>query len=110
MINISVVVPAYNVASYVERCLLSVLQQTRPAEECLIIDDASTDNSIALCERLIANYDGPTRFKILHHDHNRGLSAARNTGIDAATGNYIYFMGTGGRVPVSRIIGVSNNQ
>ena len=83
-ITISVVMPVYNVAPYVERCLLSVMQQTRPAEECLIIDDASTDNSIALCERLIANYDGPTRFTILHHDHNRGLSAARNTGTDAA--------------------------
>ena len=92
MITISVVMPVYNVAPYVERCLLSVMQQTRPAEECLIIDDASTDNSIALCERLIANYDGPTRFTILHHDHNRGLSAARNTGTDAATGTYIYYL------------------
>ena len=84
--------PVYNVAPYVERCLLSVMQQTHPVEECLIIDDASTDNSIALCERLIANYDGPTRFTILYHDHNRGLSAARNTGTDAATGTYIYYL------------------
>ena len=84
--------PVYNVAPYVERCLLSVMQQTRPAEECLIINDASTDSSVALCERLIANYDGPTRFTILHHDHNRGLSAARNTGTDAATGTYIYYL------------------
>ena len=91
-ITISVVMPVYNVAPYVERCLLSVMQQTCPAEECLIIDDASTDNSVALCERLIANYDGPTRFTILHHDHNRGLSAARNTGTDAATGTYIYYV------------------
>lgn len=84
--------PVYNVAPYVERCLLSVMHQTRPAEECLIIDDASTDNSVALCERLITIYDGPTRFTILHHDHNRGLSAARNTGTDAATGTYIYYV------------------
>lgn len=91
-ITISVVMPVYNVTPYVERCLLSVMRQTRPAEECLIIDDASSDNSVALCERLIANYDGPTRFTILHHDHNRGLSAARNTGTDAATGTYIYYV------------------
>ena len=84
--------PVYNVAPYVERCLLSVMHQTRPAEECLIIDDASTDDSVALCERLIAKYDGPTRFTILQHDHNRGLSAARNTGTDAATGTYIYYV------------------
>ena len=92
MITISVIMPVYNVAPYVERCLLSVMRQTRPAEECLIIDDASTDNSIALCERLIANYDGPTRFTILHHNHNRGLSAARNTGTNAATSTYIYYV------------------
>jgi len=84
--------PVYNVALYVERCLLSVMQQSRPAEECLIIDDASTDNSVTLCERLIANYDGLTWFTILHHDHNRGLSAARNTGTDTATGTYIYYL------------------
>lgn len=84
--------PVYNVAPYVERCLLSVMRQTRPADECLIIDDASTDNSVALCEQLIVNYDGPTRFTILHHDHNRGLSAARNSGTDAATGTYIYYV------------------
>ena len=84
--------PVYNVAPYVERCLLSVMQQTHPAQECFIIDDASTDNSVILCEQLIANYDGPTRFTILHHDHNRGLSAARNTGTDAATGIYIYYL------------------
>ena len=84
--------PVYNVAPYVERCLLSVMHQTRPAEECLIVDDASTDNSVVLCERLIARYDGPTRFTILHHDHNRGLSAARNTGTDAATGTYIFYV------------------
>lgn len=92
MITISVVMPVYNVAPYVEHCLLSVMHQTRPAEECLIIDDASTDNSIALCERMIANYDGPTHFMILHHDHNRGLSAARNTGTDAATSTYIFYV------------------
>lgn len=91
-ITISVVMPVYNVAPYVERCLLSVMHQTRPAQECLIINDASTDDSVALCERLIANYDGPTRFTILHHDHNRGLSAARNTGTNAATGTYIYYV------------------
>lgn len=92
MITMSVVMPVYNVAPYIKRCLLSVMHQTRPAEECIIIDDASTDNSVALCERLIANYDGPTRFTILHHDHNRGLSAARNTGTDAANGTYIYYV------------------
>lgn len=66
--------------------------QTFPATECIIVDDASTDDSIDRCTRLIADYAGPTRFKILHHSHNRGLSAARNTGIDAAKSKYVYLL------------------
>ena len=90
--TITIVMPVYNVAAYVERCLLSVMRQTRPADECIIVDDASPDESIAKCERLIAEYKGPTRFKILHHKEKKGLSAARNTGTNAATCDYIYYL------------------
>ena len=82
----------YNVSAYVERCLLSVMRQTRPANECIIVDDASPDDSIAKCERLIAEYTGPTRFIFLHHNEKRGLSATRNTGTDAATCDYIIYV------------------
>lgn len=90
--TITVVMPVYNVSAYVERCLLSVMRQKKPADECIIVDDASPDDSIAKCERLIAEYTGPTRFNILHHKEQRGLSAARNTGTDAATSDYIYYL------------------
>ena len=90
--TISVVVPVYNVAPYVERCLQSVMRQTYPATECILVDDASPDDSIERCQRLIEGYSGPTQFIVLHHDHNRGLSAARNTGTDAATSSYIYYL------------------
>lgn len=90
--TISVVMPVYNVAAYVERCLRSVMRQSFPATECIIVDDASPDDSIARCERLIEDYKGPTHFRILHHDHNRGISATRNTGTDAATSDYIYYI------------------
>ena len=90
--TITVVMPVYNVSAYVERCLLSVMRQTRPANECIIVDDASPDDSIAKCERLIAEYTGPTRFIILHHNEKRGLSATRNTGTDAATCDYIIYV------------------
>lgn len=56
------------------------------------MDDASPDDSIVKCEKLIVGYDGPISFIILHHDHNQGLSAARNTGTDAAKGDYIYYL------------------
>lgn len=91
-ITISLIIPVYNVSAYIERCLKSVIKQTYNHFECILVDDASPDDSIAKCERMIAAYDGPIHFRILHHEHNKGLSAARNTGIDAATGNYILFI------------------
>lgn len=91
-ITISLIIPVYNVSKYIERCLKSIIKQTYNHFECILVDDASPDDSIAICERMIAAYEGPIRFRILHHEHNRGLSAARNTGIDAATGDYILFI------------------
>ncbi|MBO4905930.1 MAG: glycosyltransferase [Bacteroidaceae bacterium] len=89
---VSIIIPVYNVVAYIERCIRSVMNQTYSDIECIIVDDASPDDSIAIAERLIAEYIGPVRFQILHHEQNRGLSAARNTGIDAATGDYLYFL------------------
>lgn len=91
-LSVSIVVPVYNVSLYIERCVKSVMAQTYPVMECIIVDDASLDDGIAKAERLIAGYDGSIRFVILHHDHNRGLSAARNTGTDAAMGDYIFYL------------------
>lgn len=90
--RVSVIVPVYQVSAYVERCLRSVMAQTYPDMECIIVDDATKDDSIEKCERLIRRYDGAIRFRILHHDRNRGLSAARNTGTKAAVGDYLYYL------------------
>ena len=91
-INISIIIPVYSVSDYIEACISSVMQQTYPHIECIIVDDASPDDSIEKCQRLIVSYLGSIRFLILHHDHNRGLSAARNTGTDAATGDYVFYL------------------
>ena len=91
--RVSIIIPTYNVEAYITECLESVARQTYQGEmECLIVDDCGTDNSILLSERFILSYQGHITFKIIHHEHNRGLSAARNTGVDAATGDYIYFL------------------
>lgn len=90
--SISIVMPVYGVSAYVERCVRSVMNQTYPNIECIIIDDATPDDSIEKCEHLLADYQGPIRFSILHHEKNRGLSAARNTGTKAATGDYVYYL------------------
>ncbi len=91
-ITLSVIIPVYQVSPYVERCIKSVICQTYDRFECIIVDDASPDDSIAKCEKMIDAYEGNIRFRILHHQQNRGLSAARNTGTDAATGDYILYL------------------
>ena len=89
--KVSIIIPVYNVAPYIECCIKSVMNQTFQDIECILVNDASSDDSITIAERLIADYNGPIRFKIFNHEQNRGLSATRNTGIDAATGDYLYF-------------------
>lgn len=89
---VSIVIPVYDVSAYIERCISSVINQTYEHIECIIVDDATPDDSIIKCEQLIANYEGSIRFVILHHDRNRGLSAARNTGTKAATSEYVFFL------------------
>lgn len=91
--RVSIIVPVYNVEPYIEDCLRSVASQTYKGQlECIIIDDCTPDGSCDVIEKFIKEYIGNIQFKLLHHDKNRGLSAARNTGIDAATGEYIYFL------------------
>lgn len=91
--KISIIIPVYNVEPYIADCLQSVMRQTYKGEmECIIVDDCGTDNSMGVVEQLIKEYHGSIEFKVLHHEHNRGLSAARNTGMDAACGDYIYFI------------------
>jgi len=91
--KLSIIIPVYHVAPYIEDCLRSVMRQTyQGAMECLIVDDCGTDDSMAIAERVIASYEGPIVFQILHHEWNRGLSAARNTGTLAAKGDYLYYL------------------
>lgn len=90
---ISIIVPVYNVSPYIARCLQSVIDQTFTGEmECIIVDDCSQDDSIELAQQVIDRYQGDIQFRIVKHDHNRGLSAARNTGIDASQGDYLFFL------------------
>lgn len=90
---VSIIIPVYNVALYVEKCLRSVMAQTYRKLEVIIVDDCGTDNSMEIVKALVDAYDKQDiKFHILHHENNRGLSAARNTGIKAATGDYLYFL------------------
>ena len=91
--KITIVIPVYNVERYIEDCLSSVAAQTYKEEiECILVNDCTPDDSCTVIDNFIKKYNGNIEFKLLHHNKNRGQSAARNTGIDAATGDYVYFL------------------
>lgn len=86
--KLSIVIPVYNVEKHLVRCVQSVVMQELSDYEILLIDDGSTDQSGTLCDELKNNNDS---IRVIHQK-NSGLSAARNTGIAAATGTYITFV------------------
>ncbi len=89
MSRISVIVPVYKVEKFVGRCITSLMEQTLQDVEFIIVDDASPDGSMAVVRDVVSRY--PDRdIRILTHEGNRGLPAARNTGLAVATGEYIY--------------------
>lgn len=85
---ISVIVPVYGAEEYLEKCVRSILNQSYQNLEIILVDDQSPDHSGELCDEL-AKED--TRIKVIHREKNGGISAARNTGIDIAKGDYIGF-------------------
>ncbi len=85
--TISIIVPVYNAALYLEQSISSILQQTMQDIEVIAVNDGSTDNSGALLDRMAAN---DQRLKVFHNS-NKGVSATRNAGLQQATGTYIGF-------------------
>lgn len=93
--DLSIIIPVFRVEQYIEECLRSVMSQRLPNDataECILVDDLSPDKSIDVCRNLIAEYKGNIDFKIITHSENKGLSEARNSGIRAASGKYLYFI------------------
>lgn len=89
---LSILVPVYDVRPYVKQCLSSILDQTRGRHdvELIILDDCSRDGSLGLCQQILSKESGTIR--ILRHSQNRGLSAARNSMLGAARGEYVWFV------------------
>ena len=84
---VSVIIPVYNVAPYLREALDSVIHQTYHSLQILIIDDGSTDGSASICDEYLSD----PRVIVIHQD-NRGLSNARNVGLDLMTGEYTAFL------------------
>lgn len=103
--KISVIIPVYNVEQYVRQCLESVIMQDNggAAIECILVDDCGKDRSMEIVRQIVADYQGPIQFVLLAHERNRGLPAARNTGMDVATGDYILFIDSDDWLPADAI-------
>lgn len=100
MIKISIIVPIYNVQDYIGRCLDSIICQecNEYALECIIVNDCSPDDSIRIVKRRLDDYNGKIDFKIINHQKNEGLSAARNTGIRSSSGDFVFFVDSDDRL------------
>ena len=85
---ISIIIPVYNVEKYLAECVDSVLRQTYTDYEIILVDDGSTDSSGRICDDYAAK---DARIRVIHQK-NGGLSAARNTGLREAVGEYVYFL------------------
>lgn len=86
---ISIIIPVYNTAQYLRHCLQSVVDQKLADYEVILVNDASTDNSLGICIEWCESYP---EFRIISHTHNRGLSEARNTGLQHASGQFVSFL------------------
>ena len=91
MIKVSVIVPVYKVEAFIGQCIRSLMEQTLQETEFIIVDDCSPDNSISVVQTVIHDY--PERRKqvqLIRHEANKGLPAARNSGLAVASGEYVF--------------------
>ena len=87
-LKVSVVVPVYNLEDYIEKCIQSILDQTYKNYELILVDDGSTDHSYDMCQKYSESYDNIFAYS----QENGGPNAARLTGVENSTGEYILFV------------------
>lgn len=90
--KITIVIPVYNVAAFIGDCLRSVYGQSYPKIEVILVNDATPDDSMVQAASWIQKLQEKFEVKVVSHSMNRGLSAARNTGMEISTGDWIYFL------------------
>lgn len=101
---ISVIVPIYNVEKYLENCIESIIEQSYEKLEVILVDDGSTDNCPNICDK----YSKKDKRITVIHQENRGLSSARNSGIDIANGKYLVFIDSDDAVEKDMILKMYN--
>lgn len=88
--KVSIIVPVYNVSTYINRCLNSIASQTYKDIEVIFVDDCGSDDSIHHVETFISNTE--MNCKLIRHEQNKGLSVARNTALEVVSGDYVFFL------------------
>lgn len=89
--KVSVIVPVYGVEKFVGRCIYSLMRQTLDCIEYIIVDDCTPDSSMNIIKSVVESYQNRKDcVKYIKHNINRGLPSARNTGLQAATGKYVF--------------------
>lgn len=97
---LSILVPVYGVERWIERCAVSLFEQDYENIEYIFVDDCTPDGSITILRDVVSRYpDRATQVRVLRHEKNRGLAAARNTAFDAATGEYIRIVDSDDFIP-----------
>lgn len=89
---VSIIIPIYNVQDYINDCLYSVYTQTYSEIEVILVNDCTPDNSMSIAHSNIEKLKKRFNVKIIDHKSNKGLSAARNSGVKEATGEWVYFL------------------
>lgn len=100
--SVSINIPVYKCEKYLLRCLESVKNQTYNNLEIILVNDCTPDNSVKIAQDFISE-NPDLNIKLIHHEKNQGLSIARNSGIDASSGDYIYMLDSDDYIPVNCI-------
>lgn len=92
--RMSIVLPVYGVERYIQKCAISIFSQLNMREvECIFVNDATKDNSMTILREVMSNYPSiQDKIRIIEHEQNHGLAAARLTGLLAAKGDYVWFV------------------
>lgn len=102
--KISVIIPVYNVEQWIESALNSVLEQDYRDLECVVVDDCGADLSMDIVRRIGAEHPRREIIKVIAHTKNLGLAGARNTGLEASGGDYVFFLDSDDRFQDSTAI------
>ena len=100
MVKVSVLVPYYNARDFIARCARAIFEQTYHNIECIFVDDCSPDNSIGILENVLKDYpQRKEQVKIIKHECNKGVSAARNTALRNSSGEFAIFVDSDDDMP-----------